>query len=421
MEGTVKIGPIQLEDFEDDFDPFTALLTIGGEGSITQPMEMLAALCARGPVVKMDLHEYFGLPRQQTLAGIKTSYVVLGFDACQEVVSKPEVYGNSIYVAQMGKTFGKSITTMDAPEHGKYRRLFQAAFTPKMLASLRPRFQALMTGLIDSFAQDGHAELVSQLALHFPFLFICDLMDLPFPHRALFHKLATAQSCVMFDPAHGSEAGTKLGRYLSQLIDERRGLKSDTDFMSVIANAEVQGERLPDEVVLGFFRQLMNAGGDTSHHGFSNILAALFSNPDQLAAIRDDRSLIPQAIEEGLRWGTPLGMVDRIANEDTTLAGVHIERGAILRVCIGVANRDETIWPNPHKFDIFRPQKRNVGFGYGVHVCLGQHVARMELQIALNTLLDRLLNVHLDSAYPAPTIRGLTFRGADAVHVRWNV
>ena len=107
-----------------------------------------------------------------------------------------------------------------------------------------------------------------------------------------------------------------MGRYLTDLIEERRKLKSDKDFMSLIANAEVDGEQLPDGVLLGFFRQLMNAGGDTSYHGFSNILTALFTNPDQLDAIRRDRSLVTQTIEEGMRWGAPV-IVDRIVKEDT--------------------------------------------------------------------------------------------------------
>jgi cytochrome P450 len=416
----MKIGAIQLEDFDDDFNPFTAQLTSGGEGNITEPWEALSTLQRKAPVVEMDAHEYFGLPRQVTLAGLDKLYAVLGFDACQEVMTKPDLYSNSIYEVHLRTTFGKSITTMDAPEHTRYRRLFQAAFTPRMLATLKPRFEMLVGRIVDDFANDGKAELVNQLALRFPFTFICDLMNLPMEYRDRFHKLATAQTCITFDRAHGEEASEKLGRFLTGLIEERRKLKSENDFVSVIVNAEVDGERLPDDVLLGFFRQLMNAGGDTSYHGFSNTLAALFMNPHQLEAVRKDRTLIPQAIEEGLRWGAPTP-VDRIATQDTILAGIPIEKGSFLRAWTAVANRDETVWPNPHQFDIFRPQKRTVTFGYGTHVCIGQHVARMELQTALNTLLDRLPNIRLNPDMPRPVVRGLTFRCADAVHVKWDI
>ena len=409
----------RIEDFTDDFNPFTALLTIGGEGHITEPLQELARLRRQAPVVEGDLHQHFGAPRQVVL-GDNKAYMALSFNACNEVALNQQDYSNRIYEVHVGITFGKSITTMDAPEHGKYRRLFQSAFTPKMLAALRPRFEVLIDRLVGNLQGRGKADLVHELAFHFPFQFICDLMDLPLEDRPVFHKLAIAQTCVVFDRAHGTEASEKLGRYLSALIAQRRQRKSETDFVSVIANAEVDGERLPDNVLLGFFRQLMNAGGDTSYHGFSNILAALFSHPDQLDAIRKDRSLIPRAIEEGLRWGAPITSMERITTRDVVLAGVPLEKDSIVRVCIGAANRDETVWADPDKFDIFREPKRQMAFGYGAHVCIGQHLARMELQMALNALLDRLPNVRLDPDKPAPVIRGLTFRGADAVHVKWD-
>jgi len=409
----------RIEDFADDFNPFTALLTIGGEGHITEPLQELARLRRQAPVVEGDLHSHFGAPRQVVLKDNK-AYMALSYNACNEAALNQQDYSNSIYEVHVGITFGKSITTMDAPEHGRYRRLFQAAFTPKMLGALRPRFEALINRLVGSLQGRGKADLVHDLAFHFPFQFICDLMDLPMEDRPVFQRLAIAQTCVVFDRAHGTEASEKLGRYLSALIAERRQRNSETDFVSVIANAEVDGERLPEDVLLGFFRQLMNAGGDTSYHGFSNILAALFTHPEQLDAIRKDRSLLQRAIEEGLRWGAPITSMERITTRDVVLTGVPMEKDSIVRVCIGAASRDETVWPDPDKFDIFREQKRLMAFGYGAHVCIGQHLARMELQMALNALLDRLPNVRLDPDMPTPVIRGLTFRGADAVHVKWD-
>ena len=409
----------RIEDFADDFNPFTALLTIGGEGHITEPLQELARLRRQAPVVEGDLHSHFGAPRQVVLKDNK-AYMALSYNACNEAALNQQDYSNSIYEVHVGITFGKSITTMDAPEHGRYRRLFQAAFTPKMLGALRPRFEALINRLVGSLQGRGKADLVHDLAFHFPFQFICDLMDLPMEDRPVFQRLAIAQTCVVFDRAHGTEASEKLGRYLSALIAERRQRNSETDFVSVIANAEIDGERLPDDVLLGFFRQLMNAGGDTSYHGFSNILAALFTHPEQLDAIRKDRSLLQRAIEEGLRWGAPITSMERITTRDVVLTGVPMEKDSIVRVCIGAASRDETVWPDPDKFDIFREQKRLMAFGYGAHVCIGQHLARMELQMALNALLDRLPNVRLDPDMPTPVIRGLTFRGADAVHVKWD-
>jgi cytochrome P450 len=410
----------RIEDFTDGFDPFGALLTIGGEGHITEPLLELGRLRRESPVVEGDLHMHFGAPRQLALGDVGRAYMVLGYKQCNELLLNFQHYSNHAYESSVGITFGKSITTMDPPHHLKFRRLFQSAFTPKMLNTLRPRFQQVLDRVVSGFESRGRADLVGELARHFPFQFICDLMDLPLEDRPTFHKLAAAQTCVMFDKAHGIEASEKLGRYLSALIVERRALRSDTDFMSIIANAQIDGERLPEDVLLGFFRQLMNAGGDTSYHGFSNILAALFTNPEQVEAIRRDRALIAPAIEEGLRWGAPITSMDRLTTADVVLADVPMPKNSLVRVCIAAANRDEAVWPDPDKFDISREQKRALPFGYGAHVCIGQHVARMELQMALNALLDRLPNIRLDPDKPAPTIRGLTFRGADAVHVKWD-
>ena len=164
----------------------------------------------------------------------------------------------------------------------------------------------------------------------------------------------------------------------------------------------------------------MNAGGDTSYHGLSNILAALFTHPDQLEAIRHERTLIAPAIEEGLRWSAPIGSIMRGCPQGAEVAGVKIPAGTRVDISLAAANRDYTRWQNPHAFDIRRPAKRHIAFGYGPHVCIGQHLGRMELQVALNTILDRLPNVRLDPKRPAPKMMGYTLRGADAVRVIWD-
>jgi cytochrome P450 len=410
-----------IEDFTDDFDPFTAFYTTGGEGAITTPLEQLAALGKKSPIVEGDLHEAVGLQPQPNVAalGLK-SYLLLTYEPCYQAFANGALFSATINEKHIGESFGTSLTSMDAPIHGKYRRLFQAGFTPKALAAYRERFDKVVERLVDDLMKSNTADLVQQFALQFPFSFIYGLLDLPARDRRIFHKLSAAQTVVIFDRARGIDAGAKLGRYLTALIDQRRKLNSDTDLVSILANAELDGERLPEHVLLGFLRQLMNAGGDTSYHGFSNILAALFTLPDQLQLVRENRDLIPQVIEEGLRWGGPLTTTDRITTQDTELLGVPLDKGAIIRLCIGAANRDESVWRDPHKFDIMREKKRHLAFGNGSHVCIGQHLARMELQIALNALLDRLPNVRLDPDKPPPTIRGLLFRGADAVHVKWD-
>lgn len=412
-------APLQMEDFKDNFNPFTAFDEFTDEGKIPDPYVQLLALRKKAPVVKMDLHEVYGLPPALFIHG-RPTYLILGFDEVSEVLNNQAGYTNTIYDSSLGVTFGKTITAMDPPEHTKYRKLFQSAFTPKMLNGLKPRFQKVLDRTIDAFVADKKADLVKQLAVQFPFQFVCDLMNLPMEHRKLYHKIAHAQTVMTFDMDHSVEASRILGNYLTQLIDQRRELKDDSDFMSFLANVEIEGEKLPQIVLVSFFRQLMNAGGDTSYHGFSNILSALFNHPDQFEAVRKDRTLIPQAIEEGLRWNGPLVAIQRGISRDVVLGGVELQKGGFLYVCIGAANRDPGRWSDADKFDIFREQKRHVALGYGPHICVGQHLAKLELNMALNSLLDRLPNLRLDPAAKPPAIRGLTMRGADAVNVIWD-
>ncbi|WP_223446185.1 cytochrome P450 [Pseudomonas sp. BF-R-19] len=411
---------LQLEDFKDDFDPFTAWATIGGEGAIIDPYPELARLRQDSPVQAIDLRAHFGVTIDQSMEGLNP-YVILGHKEVSEVLSNHADYSSKIFERNLGEVFGATITAMDTPEHGRYRRLFQAAFTPVRLDAMRLKFQGVIDRLLSNFMHRGKADLVQEFAFHFPFQFITDLMELPMADRPLFHKIAFAQTTIGFAPYHGREASRILGNYLTQLCEVRRELKSSDDFVSLICNAEVENERLPDDVTISFFRQLMNAGGDTSYHGFSNALTALFSNPDQLEAVKNDRSLIPLAIDEALRWNCPVMIVHRTPKRDVVLGGVEIEAGANLIVCLGAANRDENVFPEPDKFDIFRERKRHVAFGFGLHVCIGQHLARMELTMALNALLDRLPNLRLDPDSPPPVVTGLGMRGAHSVNVVWDL
>ena len=204
------------------------------------------------------------------------------------------------------------------------------------------------------------------------------------------------------------------------LVLDRRDRPVEDDFISIIATAEIEGERLPDEVVISFFRQLMNAGGDTSFNGFSTVLAALLTHPDQLEAVRQDRSLVPRAIEEGLRWNSPVPAIFRTPAAPVEIGGVGIEPGDVMHVMLASANRDEKAYPNPDAFDISRGARGHAAFGLGPHICIGQHLARAEMTQALNTLLDRFPRLRLDPDHPAPEVSGFHLRGPDQLHVRFD-
>lgn len=412
---------IKISDFDDlAYNPFTAMGDMGGENAILDFYPQLASMRRASPVFEGDIRNAFGLPSDLTLAGIR-SVALLGHKAVSEALGDTKRFSNSIYNHNLGKMFGRSVTTMDNPEHLRFRRLFQGAFSPRTTAKwgeeIIPR---IINRLIDGFEGEGRAELVSEFTLHFPFHFIHELMGLPDEDREIFHKLAFGQIAIIFDAEHGDDAINKLRNYLIDVVKERRKSPRDDDFMSLIATAEIDGERLPDEVVIAFFRQLMNAGGDTSYHGFSTVLSALLTHPDQLDRVRLDPALAARAIEDGLRWNCPVPMIARTTTELVEIDGVAIHPGDHVAIMLAAANRDETVFEQPDKFNIDRGSRNHAAFGFGPHICIGQHLARLEMQHALTLLLERLPKLRLDDRHPSPVISGFSLRGPKALNVRFD-
>jgi cytochrome P450 len=156
---------------------------------------------------------------------------------------------------------------------------------------------------------------------------------------------------------------------------------------------------------------------ETTYRSTGNLLFGLLSNPDQLDAVRADRSLIPQAIEEAVRWEPPLLTITRVATRDARLGGLDVPAGSTVMPMLGSANRDETRWPDPDRFDVFRAPRRHIGFGHGTHVCLGMHLARLEMRVALELLFERLPGLRLDPEGDDPHIRGQVFRSPTSLPV----
>jgi cytochrome P450 len=173
-------------------------------------------------------------------------------------------------------------------------------------------------------------------------------------------------------------------------------------------------------VIYGFFRQLMNAAGDTSYNGFSTAMAGLLANPEQLELVKRDRSLVSKAIEEALRWNAPVMMISRTPKRPLELCGVKINPGDHVGVVLPAMNRDPAVFDRPDEFDLHRANRGHSAFGLGPHICLGQHLARSEMQIALNMLLDRLPKLRRDDRFAPPEVCGFMLRGPASLHVRFD-
>ena len=215
-------------------------------------------------------------------------------------------------------------------------------------------------------------------------------------------------------------ASEALRDYFAGVLEERRRKPAD-DLISELVVAEVDGRTLDDEEIYSFLRLLLPAGVETTYRASGNLLMALLNDRQQFDALYNDRSLFAQAFEEGLRWEPPVSVILRRATKDTELAGVMIEKDADVALLLGAANRDERKYKAPDTFDMFREVRQHMGFGFGVHVCLGMHLARMESRVAINTLLDRLGQFTLDPTAEPPHIEGLAFRSPLSLPVVWPV
>ena len=220
------------------------------------------------------------------------------------------------------------------------------------------------------------------------------------------------------DWERGLAASEALGAYFADQLAERRAHPGD-DLISELAETEVDGERLTDDEIFAFLRLLLPAGIETTYRSFGNLLFGLLTNPEQLAAVAREPELRKMAIEEGLRWEPPIVLIARRCVRDTELAGVPIVAGQGVNVFLASANRDERRFPDADRFDVHRTPAPHLAFGSGPHVCLGMHLARMESLVALDAVLERLPDVHLDPDAPAPRIVGSLFRSPAALPVRF--
>ena len=398
-----------LRDLEDaTFNPFVS--EVEAHGDHLDPYPQLAKWREQGAVHPGEYRVAMGMARDKTAPDVP-SYMIFGYEACSQALGDSETFSNKAYMHNLGICFGRSVSTMDGEEHAKYRRIFQKVFLPQHVKEWGASVvQPVVDDLLEEFIHTGKADLINQFTLLYPFNVIYRQLDLPPDQGKLFQKLAVTQTLVTIVPEIGMDATAKLGEFFPELIRQRRENPGD-DLVSRLVQAEVDGEYLPEDVLVSFFRQLVNAGGDTTYRGTSVFLTMLLKNPDQLEMLRNDRSLLPNAIEEALRYDGPVNSPARWVTKDIDFFGTHIPKDSIVYVMTGSANRDPAMFEDPDKFDILRPNaNRHLAFTVGKHICIGQHLARIEMTRAINAILDRLPNLRLDPEKPEPQLHGIGMR-----------
>ena len=401
----------------DDYDPFEAFDRAMGAGTVRTPYPEFAELRRQGPIVKVDfkrLLQAAAAARRKTNdivpPGSLQVFAAVSHDAVSEVLRDGATFSSSGYAASMGLVMGRTILQMDEPEHGRYRGLIQQAFTRTALERWEHGLVSpIVNELIDRFAERGRAELVRGLTFPFPVNVIAGMLGLPRKDLPQFHRWAVELISLGIDFERGMAASQKLADYLRPILEHRREAAED-DLISVLAHAELDGQRLDDDEIFAFLRLLLPAGAETTYRSSSNLLFGLLSHPDQLDALRRDRKLMDRAIDEGLRWEPPLTGIMRLCTKDTEVCGVAIPAGAVIQVNMGSANHDETRYERPDEFDLHRPPQQHMAFAFGPHRCLGMHLARMETRVVVSAVLDRLQNVRLDPEADDVHITGVGFR-----------
>ena len=384
------------------------------------PFPFLATLRATEPVYRTTLPD-------KTPVWLVTRYEDVNLLLKDERFAKnrrnamtPEQVRRLPWVPPMFRPLERNMLDLDPPDHTRLRALVHKAFTPRLVEQMRARVQTLADELLEGVARRGGMDLINDYALPLPMTTITEILGVPTSDRHKFHKwskavvsLSSPNATVRVIPSVWLFI-----RYLRRFFKVRSRDPKD-DLASALIQAEEAGDKLSEDELLAMVFLLLIAGHETTVNLIGSGTLALLEHPDEMEKLRRDPSLIKPAVEEMLRYTTPVFMTtERYAREDVTMHGVTIPRGEMPLGVIGSANRDETVFKNPDHLDITREPNKHLSFGQGIHFCLGAPLARMEAQIAVNTLLERMPDLRLKGTPESLRWRpSMILRGLDALPV----
>ncbi len=321
-----------------------------------------------------------------------------------------------------GRDFGYipqvSMLDMDPPEHTKIRSLVSRAFTPRSVAALEPRIREAVDGLLDNVQDKKRFDLIADLAFPLPVIVIAEMLGVPPEDREQFNEWSNVASLIV-DPLlderqvrQVQQTVDEVFAYFEAVAEERRREPQD-DLVSALVTAEVDGERLGRDDLLVNLLLMLAAGNETTRNLIGNGALALLRNPSELRRLRDDPTLLDGAIDELLRFDSPVQLDSRIAREPIELRGKRIKPGQRLICLLGAANRDPQVFPDPARLDVARSAANHLAFGRGIHYCLGAPLAQLEGRVAFEALLPRLSNLRLAEE---PRYRNqVTLRGLESL------
>ncbi|MFI5047061.1 MAG: cytochrome P450 [Acidimicrobiia bacterium] len=417
---TLDAQKSEADRFRELYDVERYVTAIDGGVLVEDPYPAFAELRARGEVHEGSVASLLGYPGRHSLHGDAPIYSAFSFAANDRVLRENDVFSSSYYAGFTTQIFGRSILEMGGDEHRRNRALVQRGFSIKRSQWWIDRWiAALVDEAVSAFEHEGRAELNAELCARIPLQTITSSFGLTRDEALDFRESGgmVAGNVDMNDAMSRAERSAAM---LRRVIEDRRAVPQD-DVITMLVESELEedGTRhlLTDDEIFGFARLILTAGSGTTWRQLGILLLELLNDPESLDAVRDDRTLLRRAVDEAVRLEPTDPIFRRLVTRDVTLAGVDIPAGAVIEMNLGAANRDPARWDDPERFDVRREPKPHLGFAGGPHVCLGMHVARAEMLVAMNAVLDRLPNIRFDPEAPPPRIIGLEHRGPNRIPV----
>jgi cytochrome P450 len=384
------------------------------------PFLLLARMRAEHPVCRVTLPDKTPVWLVMRYEDVKALLTDERFAKSRYNALTPEQLRKQPWVPPMFRPLERTMIDLDPPDHTRLRQLVHKAFTPRLIEQMRERVQTLANELLDAVTRKAEMDLIREYALPLPMTIITEILGVPTQDRDKFHKWSKV--IVAVDQFNANwrviPAIWMFNRYLRRFFKVRRADLRD-DLVSALIQGEEAGDRLSEDELLAMVFLLLVAGHETTVNLIASGTLELLRHHDQMEKLRRDPTLIKSAVEELLRYTAPVfNSTERYAREDVTIQGVTISRGEMTLGVIGSANRDETVFENPDILDIEREPNKHLSFGHGIHYCLGAALARLEAQIAISTLLERMPKLRLKG--PPESLRwrrSLILRGLAALPV----
>ncbi len=366
--------------------------------------------------------QFYPMMREVGVLPMEDMTIIARHEDVMWALRHPDVFSSSMDAIDIGNVRPLIPLQIDPPDHVKFRRLLDPLFAPREIEKLEGAVRALVTELIDAFIDDGTCEFNSAVAIPLPCTVFLRLMGLPLEDLDLFLQfkdgiIRPAAPNLAEGRVMARATGQEIYAYFERVIAERRAQPED-DLISGFIGAEIDGERLTTEDILDISYLFLLAGLDTVTASLGCAVAYLAGHPDRQAALRSDPSLIPAAVEELLRWETPVPGVLRVATEDVELAGTTIPAGQTVTCLLASANTDGAEFADPESVDFARSGNRHLAFGAGVHRCLGSHLARVEMRVALEELHRRVPTYSIPDGETPIFTAGI--RGVEYLPLVWD-